>query len=84
MLDQALSAATKPAAQTPDTVLQQLQQARELYESDQAASFQVVERLLADVDDAEVCLLLLLMLQTSHKSCMCVLCRTWAVLRVLA
>lgn len=54
VLDQALSAASNPAAQTPASVLQQLHQAKELYESDQEASLQLVERLLADVDDAEV------------------------------
>jgi hypothetical protein len=35
-------------------VLQQLAQARQLYDSDKAASWGVVERVLADVEDAQV------------------------------
>lgn len=54
MLDKALAAASNPSAQTPSSILQQLKQARELYESDTAASFELVERLLTDMDDAEV------------------------------
>jgi hypothetical protein len=35
-------------------VLQQLAQARQLYDSDKAASWGIVERVLADVEDAQV------------------------------
>lgn len=65
MLDRALAATAAPAAQhahassaqqqaNPSSIQQQLQQARDLYGTDRQASWQVVDRLLADVDDAEV------------------------------
>jgi hypothetical protein len=57
ILDSALAAADcggTPDASTPASVLQQLAQARQLYESDKAASWGVVERVLADVEDAQV------------------------------
>lgn len=57
ILDTALAAADSggaPDASTPASVLQQLAQARQLYESDKAASWGVVERVLADVEDAQV------------------------------
>jgi hypothetical protein len=54
VLDKALAAASNPSAQTPSSILQQLKQARELHGSDKKASFELVERLLADMDDAQV------------------------------
>jgi hypothetical protein len=54
VLDTALAAASNPSALTPSSIVQQLRQARKLYESDKEASFELVERLLADVEDAQV------------------------------
>ncbi|WIA21129.1 hypothetical protein OEZ85_005441 [Tetradesmus obliquus] len=62
ILDTALAAADSggaPDASTPASVLQQLAQARQLYESDKAASWGVVERVLADVEDAQALLMLM-------------------------
>ncbi|KAF6263220.1 hypothetical protein COO60DRAFT_485137 [Scenedesmus sp. NREL 46B-D3] len=62
ILDTALAAADSggmPDATTPASVLQQLAQARQLYDSDRAASWGVVERVLADVEDAQALLMLM-------------------------
>jgi hypothetical protein len=58
ILDTALTAANSGGASdasTPASVLQQLAHARVLYDTDKAASWGIVERVLADVEDAEVC-----------------------------
>jgi hypothetical protein len=62
ILDTALAAADSGGAPdaTPASVLQQLAQARQLYETDKAASWGIVERVLADVEDAQVGLAVLL------------------------
>jgi hypothetical protein len=57
ILDSALAAADSGSAAdaaTPASVMQQLAQARQLYEINKAASWGVVERVLADVEDAQV------------------------------
>lgn len=59
ILDTAISAAqTGGPDGSPTTVLQQLQQARELYSVDQEASQKLVDKLLDDIDDAQALLML--------------------------
>eukprot|EP00775_Hariotina_reticulata_P008531 gene8531-8713_t len=54
ILDSALAAADAGAADaTPSSVLQQLVQARQAYDADPQMSWQIVERVLADVEDAQ-------------------------------
>jgi hypothetical protein len=53
VLDRAAAAAGQPS-QTGSGVLQQLREARGLYETDGAAAAQLLGRLLADLDDAQV------------------------------
>jgi hypothetical protein len=55
ILDSALAAADAGAADaTPSSVLQQLMQARQSYDAEPQMSWQIVERVLADVEDAQV------------------------------
>jgi hypothetical protein len=50
VLDEALAAAGRMPAQAPATVLQQLRQARQLYDSDRDASCKLIEGLLNEAE----------------------------------
>lgn len=54
VLDRAAAAAERQSGQTGSGGLQQLREARGLYETDRAAAAQLLGRLLADLDDAQV------------------------------
>lgn len=54
VLDEALAAAGRSSAQTHSSVLQQLRQARELYDSDREASCKLVQGLMRDAEVGSV------------------------------